>query len=93
MSPDMDITGDQVNINICPIFSGSIKIYHSASVTYYAPNDQSGMHCNIIHTTPSWYNDSACHDYIFVEKGGVDEDGFRGLLVAKVLLFLTFTYR
>ncbi|KAG6330859.1 hypothetical protein ID866_8230 [Astraeus odoratus] len=65
-------------------------------MTYYAPSDQSsmgGMQCDIIHATPLWCNGPAGYDGIFMENGGVDEDGFRGLLVARVLSFLSFTYR
>ncbi|KAG6328870.1 hypothetical protein ID866_10219 [Astraeus odoratus] len=51
------------------------------------------MHCDIICATPSWCNGPAHYDCVFVENGGVDEDGFRGVLVARVLSFLSFTYR
>ncbi|KAG6330706.1 hypothetical protein ID866_8382 [Astraeus odoratus] len=65
-------------------------------MTYYAPSDQSGiggMHHNIIHATPSWHNSPTYYDCVFMNNGGTDKEGFRGLLVARVLLFLAFSYR
>ncbi|KAG6329487.1 hypothetical protein ID866_9603 [Astraeus odoratus] len=73
-----------------------IKFYYSAFVMYYTPSDQSGiggMHYDIINTTPSWHNSPACYDCVFLENGGAGEDKFRGLLVARVLSFSSFTYR
>ena len=56
-NPDAEVPGDRVDLNQCPQFDGELKVYKSATATYYAPCDQSGMggmHRDIIRCTPSW---------------------------------------
>ncbi|KAG1859702.1 hypothetical protein F4604DRAFT_1882719 [Suillus subluteus] len=43
----------------CPSYVGSIKVFHSAAVTFITPSDPSGitgMHHEHIHAVPSWHN-------------------------------------
>ena len=59
---------------------------------FCAPSDQlgiGGMCYEIIHATPSWQEGHPCYDCVFVAKGGMDTEGFRSLLVARVRLFFS----
>ncbi|KAH9975649.1 hypothetical protein BJV74DRAFT_862382 [Russula compacta] len=38
LHPDAPLSGDEVNINICPTFNSNIHVFHSALATFYAPN-------------------------------------------------------
>ncbi|KAG6331786.1 hypothetical protein ID866_7305 [Astraeus odoratus] len=96
MDPTAAITRDQVNLFMCPVFDCSIKIYCLVPITYDAPSDQSGIrgvHHDIIDATLSWHNSPACYDCVFMDNGGTDKEGFRCLLVVRILLFLAFSYR
>ena len=46
-----------------------IHVYHSASVTFYAPSDPSsidGMHREQIQATPSWWGGPLQYDCVFM---------------------------
>ena len=94
-NPEAVIPGDQVNLDICPILYGRLKVYKSATAVYHAPSDQSGkggMHRDVIRRTSSWRGGPAQRDSVFIENGGGEGDGFRGLLVARVLLLFSFRH-
>ncbi|KAH9960987.1 hypothetical protein BJV74DRAFT_871953 [Russula compacta] len=38
LHPDAPLSGNEVNINICPTFNSNIHVFHSALATFYAPN-------------------------------------------------------
>jgi hypothetical protein len=81
------------NIDDCPYFEGKIKVFHSAVARFYAPSDLCGagwMYRERIRSNPNWYDDCARYDTVFVV---VDElqPGMRGMVVARVLLFFSFT--
>ncbi len=72
-----------------------ISVFPSAVSTYYAPSDLSGiggMHRERIRTTQSWRSGPPRRDCVFVEKDASME-GFRGLHVARVRVFLSFEFR
>ena len=55
--PDSEIPGSDINLSLCPRFSGTISVYHSAVATYYAPSDSSGvggMYRERIRANPAW---------------------------------------
>ena len=86
-----------VPLNTCPKVHGSLcaKVFHSAVSTYYAPSDLSGiggMHCERIRATPSWKRGPGQYDCVFIDKDP-DLDGFCGLHVARVHLFLSFRFQ
>jgi hypothetical protein len=92
--PDADLCGMDVPLEACPIVSLSlgIKVFHSASATYHAPSDLSGiggMHREWIRATPSWNNGPGRYDCVFIDHEP-DVDGFSGLYVARIKLFLSF---
>jgi hypothetical protein len=85
LNPDAVISSDQVNLDTCPILYGRLKVYKSATTVYYAPSDQSGkggMHRDVIRCTSSWRRGLARWDSVFIENGGGEDEGLRGLLVA-----------
>ncbi|KAI0244925.1 hypothetical protein BJV78DRAFT_1277591 [Lactifluus subvellereus] len=87
LHPNAPLSGDNVDLNICPTFSSNIHVFHSALATFYAPSDQSGvggMHHQRIRAAPSWRGSVGRYDCILVEK---DSDpnlrGFCGLHAAQ----------
>ena len=71
-----------------------IKLFYSASATYHAPSDLSGiggMHRERIRATPRWKNGPGRYDCVFVEKDA-EVDGFQGLHVARVKVFFSFVF-
>jgi hypothetical protein len=77
-----------------PKFGGKISIYPSALVTYRAPGDTpgvGGMRRQRIHAVKSWRNGPGRYDTVFVNTGS-SADGMRGLDVARVQLFFSFSY-
>jgi hypothetical protein len=81
-------------LEACPIVSLSleIKVFHSASATYHAPSDLSGiggMYCEWIRATPSWQNGAGRYDCVFIDNKP-EVDSFVSLYVARVKLFLSF---
>ena len=93
--PDADICGMEAPLHACPIMPLAlpVKVFHSASAKYHAPSDLSGiggMHHEWIRATPSWQNGGSRYDCVFIDKDP-DVDGFAGLYVARVRLFLSFS--
>ena len=96
LNPDAETPGDQANLRDCPVFNGNIKVFNSASATYYAPSDHSGeggMHRDIIRCTPQWRGGAARYDCVLVDGGGSENEPLGGLLVARVLLFFSFKHQ
>ena len=97
LQPDSEVCSMDVPLNTCPKVHGSlcVKVFHSAVSTYYAPSDLSGiggMHCERICATPSWKCGPGRYDCVFIDKDP-DLDGFCGLHVAHVHLFLSFRFQ
>jgi hypothetical protein len=93
--PDADICGMDVSLEACPTASPflHVNVFHSASATYHAPSDLSGiggMHRKWIRAVPLWQNGAARYDCVFIDNDP-EVDGFAGLHVARVRLFLSFT--
>lgn len=81
-------------LETCPKVSSSleVKVFNSASATYFAPSDLSGiggMHREWIRAIPSWQNGASRHDCVFIDHDP-ELDGFSGLYVARVKMFLSF---
>ena len=92
LNPDAKIPGDRVDLRVCPLFQGKIHVFHSATATFCAPSDQSGvggMRREIIRATPSWQGGPPRYDCVYVAKGGLETEGFRSLLVGRVRLFFS----
>lgn len=77
-----------------PTFYGKITVYPSAVATFYAPSDISGiggMRRERIHAVKSWRKGAGRYDTIFFNADSSVE-GMRGLNVARVRLFFSFTH-
>ncbi|KIM64604.1 hypothetical protein SCLCIDRAFT_114703, partial [Scleroderma citrinum Foug A] len=76
----------------CPGYHGNISIYNSASLTFYAPSDLSGvggMRREYIQATPAWRQDGPQYDCMFIITDP-ELEGMRGMDVARVLCFFVF---
>lgn len=93
-----------VPLHLCPAVSSTlrIKVFLSATSTFYAPSDLSGiagMQSELIRATPSWNKGPGCYDCVYVgqdigrDAEGAESDGFLGLLVARVNLFFSFHFQ
>lgn len=70
-------------------------MFPSATATFYAPSDFSGisgMHRERIRTATSWRSGPSRYDCVFAEKDHT-LPGFRGLHAARVRLFLSINFR
>jgi hypothetical protein len=97
LHPDADVCGMDAPLDRCPDVHGSLqmKVFHSAVSTHFAPSDLSGlggMRRERIRATPSWKRGPGRYDCIFVDKDP-SLDGFQGLHVARVVLFLSFRFQ
>ncbi|KAJ7761559.1 hypothetical protein DFH07DRAFT_867708 [Mycena maculata] len=96
INPDHDdnIPLTDISLDACPDVPSSIKVFPSAVAKFYAPSDQSGMRGMLrerIRAVRAWRGGAPRYDCVFVE-GDPDLPGFRGLLAARVLLFMSFKY-
>ncbi|KAJ7697723.1 hypothetical protein B0H17DRAFT_1197375 [Mycena rosella] len=88
---DLDIPLADVPLEDLPDAPRSIKVFPSAVATFYAPSDQSGLGGLLrerIRAVRSWRGGAPRFDCVFVEHD-TTKPGFRGLLVARVLLFMS----
>ncbi|KAK7001906.1 hypothetical protein R3P38DRAFT_3283720 [Favolaschia claudopus] len=92
-NPDLDVS--TIALDDCPDAPRKIKCFPSAVATFYAPSDQSGLHGAMrerIRAVRSWRGKAPRYDCVYVEADA-EQPGFRGLLAARVLLFLSFKHR
>ena len=83
-----------ISLTTCPVFSGIISLFSSATATFHAPSDPSGIYgmCHEqIWATESWWQGLACYDCVFVNTHP-ELDDMRGLDVVCILAFFSFTY-
>lgn len=81
-------------LELCPRYHGKVFTYPSAVAEFYAPSDLSGiggMRREHIRATPRWRNGPACYDCVFAEAD-TGLPGFRGMHVARALLFMSVRY-
>ena len=96
LNPDSNIFGMDIKLDACLTIPLTLhlKSFHSATATYHAPSDLSGiggMHCKHIWASPMWQRSFPHYDCIFVECDS-DEEGFHALGVVQVLIFFLFEY-
>ncbi|KAG2102871.1 uncharacterized protein F5147DRAFT_746797 [Suillus discolor] len=78
----------------CPSYMGPIKIFHSATATFVAPSDPSGitgMHRQHIRAAPSWRNGPGRFDCAFVNTDD-RHDGMLSMDVVRIFCFFSFTF-
>ena len=92
--PDDDTPLDDILLDWCPAVKGKVYVFPSAVSMYYAPSDKSGirgMFRERIRAVDSWRKGPGRHDTVFV-SGDPDKEGFHGLLVARVRLFMSVVH-
>ncbi|KIK21860.1 hypothetical protein PISMIDRAFT_12004 [Pisolithus microcarpus 441] len=87
--PDDSREASEIPITDCPHFEGSISVFNSASVQFYAPSDLSGL------SAPLWRNEAPQYDCVFVGTNVSDpsETGMRAYDIARVFAFFAFKYK
>ncbi|KAJ7484587.1 hypothetical protein FB451DRAFT_1337996 [Mycena latifolia] len=87
--PDVDVP--PVPLDVCPLFSGRITVYHSAVARFYAPSDlgrAGGMYCERIQSNPHWHS-YARRDTVLVDIGA---PVMGGIVIGRVQLFFSFAF-
>ncbi|KAG1884298.1 hypothetical protein F4604DRAFT_1878722 [Suillus subluteus] len=94
VNPDDECSPSDVPLARCPQFNGKIQVFNSASSTFYAPSDRSGiggMHWEHIRSCPLWRKEAPCYDCVFVNTdAGVE--GMGGMDIARVICFFSFMF-
>ncbi|KDQ56151.1 hypothetical protein JAAARDRAFT_195354 [Jaapia argillacea MUCL 33604] len=91
---DDELAAADLPLDECPEIRGRISVYHCASATFYAPSERSGpngMHREIIRANPTWRKKHPRYDTILI-KMDPNFDDMRGMLVGRVLRFLSFVH-
>lgn len=92
LTQDNEICSNTVPLDACPHVTGEISVYHSATATFYAPSDDSGvrgMRRERIRSTPSWRGRGPRRDCAFVVEDD-KQPGMKGMRVVRVYLFFSF---
>jgi len=92
-NPDSETAWEDVPLRERPSFHGKLTLYASAVATFYAPSDicgVGGMRKERIRAVSSWRKEGVRYDCVFVNRDA-SLPGFRGLEVARVRQFFSFT--
>ncbi|KAG1743374.1 hypothetical protein EDD22DRAFT_958799 [Suillus occidentalis] len=92
--PDDQRPPSEIPLSRCPRFEGKIQVFNSASSTFYAPSDRSGiggMRREHIRACPIWRNEAPRYDCVFVNTDASVE-GMGGMDIARVMCFFSFTF-
>jgi len=92
LHPDDTRNLSEIPLNQRPCHTGKISVFNSASSTFYAPSDLSGiggMKREHIRSCPMWRNGHSRNDCVFVITNP-DAPGMLGMDVARVLSFFSF---
>jgi hypothetical protein len=96
-SNDSDASGLDMPISALPTFNTKIYLHSSATSIFFAPSDPSGVHGlrrEQIRSTWKWRGGPSRQDTVLVNTGdgGNMQLPMSGYVVARVLLFFSFTY-
>ena len=89
-----DLTSDDVDIEDCPVIEGKISVFHSAIASFFAPSDECGlrgMRRERIRSCSLWRGKAPRRDCALVVEDE-DKPGMRGMNVARIQLFFSFSY-
>lgn len=95
LNPNDPHDPSEVPLAYCPHFDDKISVFNSACSRFFAPSDLSGiggMRREYIRACPIWRNKHPRFDCVFVNTNA-DLNGMRGMSVARVLTFFSFTYK
>jgi hypothetical protein len=91
---ELQISPDDVTLQDCPPFDGKISRYNSGCAIFQAPSEDcssNGMHRETVRSHPHWQNNGPRRDTVLIQNGD-DSDPMDGMLVGRVLSFLSFAY-
>lgn len=94
LNPNAAISADDVSLEHCPVFIGRVHVFHSAVAQFFAPSDlcgAGGMCQEMICSNPSWRDEYARYDTVFVQTG-LDAGCMKGMVIGRVRLFFSFTF-
>ncbi|KAI6145984.1 hypothetical protein BKA82DRAFT_160265 [Pisolithus tinctorius] len=93
LSPTDDL--EDIPLDGCPLYDGSMCVYNSVCSTFVALSDLCGlygMHCKYICSCPMWRNKGPHFNCIFVVTDP-EAEGMHGLDIAHILCFFLFKYQ
>ena len=85
----------EIALDDCPVISSNVYVFSSASATFFAPSDESGirgMKRERIRSTHQWRNQGPRRDCALVVEDE-NQPGLKGLTPVRVMLFFSFIYR
>lgn len=94
LNPDSEIESSNRSGDAYMNLQGHVRVVYSAVATFRAPSDiggTNGMRHEHIRATPSWRQEKARYDCIFINSNA-NLDGMGGLEVGRVLAFFTFMH-
>ncbi len=86
---------NKMELDDCPEIHTKISVFSSATATFFAPSDESGirgMRRERIRSTHMWRNQGPRRDCALVVKDET-KPGIKGLTPVRVMLFFSFTHR
>ncbi|KAF7341035.1 hypothetical protein MSAN_02089300 [Mycena sanguinolenta] len=95
LNPNSALPSSQIPIDSCPFFNGRVDTFLSAIARFYAPSDlcgAGGMYRERIRANPNWRGKYPRHDTVFVITDP-DLPGMEGMVIARTLLFFSFTHQ
>ena len=90
-----EVTSNNISLEDCPMIESAISVFHSAIASFFTPSDECGhygMRQEHIWSCPLWWGKAPCCDCVFVVEDE-DKPGMRGMNVAHIQLFFSFTYK
>ncbi|KAJ6515253.1 hypothetical protein C8R45DRAFT_887963 [Mycena sanguinolenta] len=94
-NPNSPLPSSQIPLDSCPSFNGRVNTFLSAVAHFYAPSDlcgAGGMYRERIRANPNWQGKYPRYDTVFVVTDP-DLPGMEGMVIARTLLFFSFTHR
>ena len=88
-------SSDEISLEECPEIYTKISVFSSATTTFYAPSDESGvrgMRREHIQSTHSWRNAGPQRDCALVVEDET-KPGIKGLMPVRVKLFFSFVHQ
>lgn len=85
---------DDIPLDECPLYDGTLRVYNSACATFFAPSDLSGlygMRHEHIRSCPMWRSEGPRFDCAFVVTD-LQAEGMHGLDIARILCLFSVKY-
>ena len=97
LSKDSNVSNLNISFSVLPALTGKISLHSSASSVFFAPSDPcgiQGLRQEQIRSTWKWRGGPPQQDTVLANtgKGGSTQLPMSGYVVARVLMFFSFTY-